>query len=228
MPSTETILVDLTALANQWQPLAIGWHVVTGALILAMIAGWRPSNRVAARLLTLPVLSVSAMAWTSGNPFNGATFGFLALLLAWFATGLSAEAVRVSSPPVTVAGGLLLTFGWTYPHFLAADRWTTYLYAAPLGLIPCPTLSALIGVTLILGRFESTLWPATLALLGIAYGVIGIVRLGVAMDGALLSGAGALGALCLFTAFQRRQPSRRIPRRAVAARGRVTKSEPAR
>ena len=49
MPSTETILVDLTALANQWQPLAIGWHVVTGALILAMIAGWRPSNRAAAR-----------------------------------------------------------------------------------------------------------------------------------------------------------------------------------
>jgi hypothetical protein len=228
MPSTESILVDLTALANQWQPLAIGWHVVTGALILAMIAGWRPSNRVAARLLTVPILSVSAMAWTSGNPFNGATFAFLALLLAWFATGLSTEAVRISSPPVTVAGGLLLTFGWTYPHFLAADRWTTYLYAAPLGLIPCPSLSALIGVTLILGRFESTLWPATLALFGIAYGVIGVVRLGVAMDVALLSGAGALGALCIFTVFQRRPPSRRVRARAVSLPGPVAKSEPSR
>ena len=33
---------------------------------------------------------------------------------------------------------------------------------------------------------------ATLALFGMAYGVIGVVRLGVAMDVALLSGAGAL------------------------------------
>ena len=122
----------------------------------------------------------------------------------------------------------MLTFGWTYPHFLAADRWTTYLYAAPLGLIPCPTLSALIGVALILGRFESTLWPATLGLFGIAYGVIGVVRLGVAVDAALLSGAAVLGALCISSAFQRRRPSRRIRARSVSVPGPVTKSEPSR
>ena len=210
MPSSETILASLTTIANQWRPLAIGWHVVTGALMLALVAGWRPSNRVASGLLTLPLLSVSGLAWASGNPFNGTTFAALALLVAWFATGLSPEAVRISSPPVTAVGALLLTFGWTYPHFLATDRWTTYMYAAPLGLVPCPTLSALIGVTLIFSLFESTLFSSTLALFGIAYGIIGVVRLGVALDVALLSGAGTLGALCLSSAFQRRWISRRV------------------
>jgi hypothetical protein len=129
MPSADTILVGLTAVANQWRPLAIGWHVALAALMLAMLGGWRPSNRAAVGLLTLPLLSVSGMAWASGNPFNGTTFASLALLVAWFAAGLSTEAVRLSSPPVAFSGALLLMFGWTYPHFLAAERWTD---AAPL------------------------------------------------------------------------------------------------
>lgn len=211
MPSTDAILANLAAVANQWQPLAIGWHVMTGALILAMLAGWRPSNRAAARILTLPLFSVSGMAWTSGNPFNGTTFASLALLLAWFATGLSAERIRISSPPVIIPAVFLLAFGWTYPHFLATDRWTTYLYAAPFGLLPCPTLSALIGVTLIFGLFDSVVWPSTLALFGVAYGIIGVFRLGVALDVALLAGAGVLGVLCLSSAFPRSRPSRAAP-----------------
>jgi hypothetical protein len=211
MPSTDAILANLAAVANQWQPLAIGWHVMTGALILAMLAGWRPSNRAAARILTLPLFSVSGMAWTSGNPFNGTTFASLALLLAWFATGLSAERIRISSPAVIIPAVFLLAFGWTYPHFLATDRWTTYLYAAPFGLLPCPTLSALIGVTLIFGLFDSVVWPSTLALFGVAYGIIGVFRLGVALDVALLAGAGVLGVLCLSSAFPRSRPSRAAP-----------------
>jgi hypothetical protein len=62
MPATDAILASLAAVANQWQALAIGWHVVIGALILAMLAGWRPSNRTAARILTLPLFSVSGPA----------------------------------------------------------------------------------------------------------------------------------------------------------------------
>jgi hypothetical protein len=212
MPSTDAILANLAAVANQWQPLAIGWHVVAGVLMLAMFAGWRPSNRAAARILTLPLFSVSGMAWASGNPFNGTTFASLALLLAWFATGLSAERVRISSPPVVIPATLLLAFGWTYPHFLSTDRWTTYLYAAPFGLLPCPTLSAVIGVALILGLFDSMVWPSTLALFGVAYGIIGVFRLGVAMDVALMAGAGVLGALCLSSALPRSRPSRAAPK----------------
>jgi len=212
MPSADAILAGLAAVANRWQPLAIGWHVVTGAMMLAMLTGWRPSNRAAARMLTLPLFSVSGIAWASGNPFNGTTFASLALLLAWFATGLSAERVRISSPPVILPAVCLLAFGWTYPHFLATDRWTTYLYAAPFGLLPCPTLSALIGVTLILGLLDSVVWPSTLALFGVAYGIIGVFRLGVALDVALLAGAGVLGVLCLSSAFPRSRPSRAAPK----------------
>lgn len=46
-----------------------------------MLVGWRPSNRIVDYLFTAPLLSVSALAWASGNPFNGATFAALALFL---------------------------------------------------------------------------------------------------------------------------------------------------
>ena len=202
MPPADAILAGLTNVANQWRALAIGWHVVSGALMLALLAGWRPSNRVAAGSLTLPLLSVSGMAWASGNPFNGTTFATLALLLAATATRLSTARVGVAPPPLVAAGVLLVAFGWTYPHFLETDRWTTYLYAAPFGLVPCPTLSLLIGVALIFNLFGSALWSALLALSGMAYGVVGVFRLGVTLDAALLAGAVILGARCLSLTFE--------------------------
>jgi hypothetical protein len=192
MPSTEAILDGLTAITNDWRGLAIGWHVLLTTVIVGMFAGWRPTNRVAAVLLVLPLVSVSAMAWSSANPFNTATFAALALLLGSIARRLGSRPVRVSRPWLAVSGALLLTFAWVYPHFLHARTWAEYIHAAPLGLIPCPTLSAVIGVTLILGLLESRAWSLTVALMGLAYGAIGIFRLGVRIDVALLAGAALL------------------------------------
>ena len=85
-----------------------------------------------------------------GNPFNGAVFVALALLLIGVATRLSRQPVTVASSRVLLPGALLIAFGWTYPHFLATEHWAAYTYAAPFGLLPCPTLSAAIGITLVL------------------------------------------------------------------------------
>jgi hypothetical protein len=84
---------------------------------------------------------------------------------------------------------MLIAFGWGYPHFLETDRWMMYAYGAPLGVLPCPTLSAVIGATLILGLLGSAMWSITLATTGLVYGAVGVFVLGVQLDYALLAGA---------------------------------------
>lgn len=192
MPSSEAILGSLTLVANQWRAVAIVWHLLLGTLVLAWLVGYRPSNRLVARLLTMPLFSVSIVAWWSGNPFNGATFAVLALFLMTVASRFSTQPVRLASSLFVVTGSLLVAFAWVYPHFLDTEQWTEYAYAAPLGLLPCPTLAAVIGVTLALGLFRSTFWAATLAASGLVYGAIGVFGLEVSLDYVLLFGALAL------------------------------------
>ncbi len=198
MPSSQTILSLSAALANEWQTMAVAWHALLGAMLLGLLAGWRPSNRVAGLLLAAPLASVSALAWISGNPFNGAVFGGLALALAIIAFRLGPEPVRVSSLRWRLTAAMLIAFGWTYPHFLHTDRWTVYLYAAPFGLLPCPTLSALAGMALMLGMLGSRPWSVTLAAAGVVYGVIGVASLGVTLDYGLIAGAIGLGVAAAF------------------------------
>lgn len=193
MPSPETILSLAAMIANEYRTAAIGWHVFLGTLLLALLVGWRPSNRLAGYLLAAPLLSVSVLAWASGNPFNGATFAVLALWLIGLASSLSTQPVNLASLPLLLVGALLVAFGWTYPHFLTADHWTAYTYAAPFGLLPCPTLSAVIGLTLVLGMLRSKAWSITLAAAGFVYGAIGVFTLGVTLDYGLLAGASVLG-----------------------------------
>jgi hypothetical protein len=195
MPSPETIVSLAATTANQYKTLAIGWHVVFGMLLLALLAGWRPADRSTGYLLAAPFLSVSALAWRSGNPFNGATFAVLALALMGLASRLSKERVSVASSAVFLPGAFLVAFGWTYPHFLTTNQWTTYLYAAPFGLLPCPTLSAVIGLTLMLDMLRSKAWSVTLATAGLIYGAMGVFGLGVTLDYGLLIGGAILGML---------------------------------
>ena len=195
MPAPDVILAGLTAISNEWRSLAIAWHIAFGLAIVAISAGWRPSERAIAGVLTVPLVSVSLLASQSGNPFNSAVFALLAVVLTIVAATLPAQVIRVASRRVLIPGGLLLLFGCVYPHFVTAQSWTPYLYASPLGLIPCPTLATLIGVSLALGLFRSMRWSTPLAIAGIVYGVIGVFRLDVVIDYALLAGAVALAAI---------------------------------
>ena len=121
---------------------------------------------------------------------------------------------RFAPPVFSAAGALLVLYGSAYPHFLLGESWNTYLYAAPFGLLPCPTLSVAIGVTLMLGMFRSTLWSNTLVAAGVAYGAIGVVRLGVVLDYGLLAGAALLAGAILArvsTASITEEPTRQSP-----------------
>lgn len=197
MPTPEQILAGLQRIANQALPLAVGWHVLALAAAFGVAAGWRPSRRTVGVALALPFVSVAVMACADGNPVNGALFTVLALALGILGQRLPATAT--SRPPAwaLVAGLGMIAFGLFYPHFLVGGSWARYLYAAPTGLVPCPTLSVAIGVALVADGLGSRAFMLVLACAGLFYGVIGAVWLGVAVDAGLIVGATGLGARSL-------------------------------
>ena len=125
------------------------------------------------------------------------------------------EVVRGVSAPVATPALLLIAFSWFYPHFLDDRSALIYRYAAPLGLVPCPTLSALIGFALLARGFESRAWSTVLASLGLAYAIFGSLRLGGAIDAVL-----AVGALSLWEPSGRGATRHCLAGRAALARDR--------
>jgi hypothetical protein len=206
MPAIAQILSGLKEIANSWKPLSMFWHVYFSAGVLALALGFRPMKRWAGLLLAPPLLSVSAMAWTVANPFNGAAFAVLGVLVLYFSARLPKEPARIAPPWFLLPGLALFVFGWTYPHFLETQSFLPYLYAAPTGLIPCPTLSIVIGLALVLDGLGSRTLCIVLGIAGLFYGIVGVVRLGVTIDWELLLGA----LIILARAFARKPKAQTI------------------
>lgn len=187
MPTPQVILDSAAAIANDWRWLAIAWHAV---FIATLIGTWwrRPITRTVATLMIAPVISVGALAWWSGNPFTGTLFACLALLMAVITRRLPDAVIAAGSSAEVAAGCGLAAFGLVYPHFLRTESWVEYLYAAPFGLVPCPTLTVLVGVSLFAGSFGSRPWAAVVAGASLIYGVIGVAVLGVWIDVVLIAG----------------------------------------
>ena len=217
MPTAESVLSWATAVANDLRWLAVVWHVALAALLIAFLSRQRLSHRLVGILLVLPVVSVGVLAWVSGNLFNGLTFGGLALVLLYTAMHLPHTAVSRAPSGWVLVGVALAAFGGTYPHFLRSDTWTAYAYASPFGLLPCPTLSVVIGITLILGGLHSANWSVPLFTAGILYGLIGVFWLQVSLDMWLLAGAMLLGVMVVGDLILRRvrasddERTRRLP-----------------
>ena len=193
MPAPEQILDGLSRIANDGIVVAALWHLVFAAALVGVASGWRPTNRRAGMLLALPLATVSAFAWNAHNPFNGVAFALLAVTL----TG---EAAVFGNPSAVCAGArwsrcvgvATIAFGWFYPHFLGDRPLAAYAFAAPLGLIPCPTLSAVIGCALCGDALRNRAWSSTLACVAAFYALFGVLRLGVWIDVVLLVCAVAL------------------------------------
>ena len=188
MPKTQEILSKLTSVANDYSLFAIIWHVVFFLLIIFLIMKWVQSVKTLNVLLCLPILSVAVFAWISGNPFNGALFTILTILLLVFGLKTSTGSISYSQLPFVVAGVILIVFSLVYPHFINTESFVKYLYASPVGLIPCPTLSLVIGFALIYNGFGSHSISLTLILFGLFYSVFGILKLAVYLDFFLLFG----------------------------------------
>jgi len=182
LPSKQTILDNLGSIANQGVLAAFAWHALIACVLLALFVGWIPQKRSAALLLVLPLLSVSLVAATHGNPFNLLIVGVGALGLAALGLRLPRTTAYRGNRTQLVAGMLGIVVGASYPHFLMGHSPAFYLVAAPVGLLPCPTLAAVIGFALLGGGFHSRAWSTTLAALGLFYGVFGAFRLEVWLD----------------------------------------------
>jgi hypothetical protein len=189
MPSPEQILNGLKEISNNWQFLAIIWHIYFAALVIGLIAGLRFPNSIMGILLGLPLLSVSAMAWVTSNPFNGTIFALVGLATIVVSIRSPKTKVRIGPTWALVAGLIMFVFGWLYPHFVEGSSPLRYLYSSPTGLIPCPTLSIVIGLGLVLAGLGSRTWSLILGVTGVFYGIFGAARLGVTIDWVLLLGA---------------------------------------
>ena len=192
MPDAEHILAGLADIAGEWRLLAGAWHVWFGAWLLLLALGKRTPRRVAGMLLAAPLVSVAVLAWAAGNPFNGTAFTVAIVLLFSIAAGMRSGPFELAPLPWILAGSVMVLFGWFYPHFLTGASPAAYALAGPLGLIPCPTLSMLTGLSLILGGLGSFAWSFVLGTLGIFYGAFGASWLGVRIDWILAAGAAAL------------------------------------
>lgn len=72
-----------------------------------------------------------------------------------------------------------------------------YLWGSPMGLIPCPTLSLVIALSLLGMVPARRAWSLTLSGAGVFYALFGVVRLGVTLDVPLFLGAVALAATAM-------------------------------
>jgi hypothetical protein len=188
MPTASQIVAGLTAVANENLGTALGWHVILGGAIASILIGWRPSRRTAFVLMSGLPASVSGFAFQYGNPFNGIAFGLLTGVLLFNGIGADDVLLRRKTSAATVIGSGLIAFGWLYPHFLQSQPLFMYAFVAPTGLIPCPTLAVLTGVTVLLSGLSRS-WSIVLGVFGLFYGAFGVLRLGVWLDVGLLGGA---------------------------------------
>jgi hypothetical protein len=188
MPLSTRILDQLATTTSELTFIGIGWHLATAAVAIALFAGWKPSTRHTALLLIMPILSVATISTAYSSWFNAISFTLLALLLT---IGLDDAAPRwhLHGPAWSrLLGIALIVYGFCYPHFVAG-AWYRALYAAPLGVVPCPTLAVVVGFTLLGPANGSRTIPTLLAVWTTFYAVFGIAVLGVVLDTGLLVGA---------------------------------------
>ncbi len=186
--SVEAILAALSAITNQLRVAATLWHVMFAVMVV--LIWYRAIPRAAAASwLAVSALSVALLAWWSGNPFNTGVFVAAGIVMLRLASKMRWTPILLGSRWQVVAGLTLVAFAAVYPHFLDAASWTAYLYQAPLGLIPCPTIAAIAGVTLMTDGFQSKVWSVGIALMAAFYGLIGVLMLGVLIDVALIAAA---------------------------------------
>lgn len=192
MPKPQEILNGLQTIVNDYSIFAIMWHIVFYLLIIALIFRWQPSNKLLGTLICIPLLSVAVLALLTGNPFNGILFAVASILILVFGLKAPIQTISLSQTPFVVIGIIMILFGLIYPHFLKPDSVVEYLYASPAGLIPCPTLSIIIGLALLFSGFNSPTITMTLVVIGLFYGVFGVFRLAVYLDLFLCFGTIAL------------------------------------
>jgi hypothetical protein len=184
MPTANEILLSLKFLANKYDELSIAWHVIIVFVLATAHYNKRLKTRLYLGICGLLFLSVSALAATINNFFN--LIAFLGLAFAFLRESVFTNSYRYSTQQAasrSLAYFLVLA-GLIYPHFLGSNIFR-YFIAAPVGIIPCPTLLVISGMTLLFGMPNKKL-NYLLITANLFYGIIGVFFLGVTLDVILL------------------------------------------
>jgi hypothetical protein len=198
MDSVGDILRHMSAIASSLAPVAIAWHAAIAAAVVALFAGWRPDLRAAWLLLALPPLSVAYSAYAFGDAPRAVSFGALSLLFALAGPHKTEARVHLATPGNAAVGGTLVLFALCYPAFVHGAL-AFRLVAAPVGVLPAPTLALVAGALLAGGGRGSRARCGALAVWTAAYAYIGIAQLGVALDVALVIATFGLAAIATAT-----------------------------
>jgi hypothetical protein len=192
MASPQVTLDQLSDAARHALPVSMFWHIALTVALVSLALGWRPSRRLAGCLLSLPLGSTSLVALAFGHWMDAVVLGVVGLvLLGLGALRLSDARCTLGSVPICILGFGLVELGWIYPLFLRGEP-ASYLIAAPLGTLPCPTLASIVGLALLAHGLGDRAWATVLGLIGLFCGLFSSVYLGVALDTALSIGSLAL------------------------------------
>lgn len=189
MLSKEEILAGLAAIANEYSSVAIAWHLIILILIAALFSWWRPANSFMILLLSSLLMSVSIFAALQGNRFNAVVFAFLVIASMYSVIKSGEGTIRGDRSWPDIAGLILIVFGLVYPEFVDTASALEYTYLAPTGLIPCPSLSILVGFALLYKGFRAPNWSLIISIAGMFYGGIGVFYLEMYSDWFLLAGS---------------------------------------
>jgi hypothetical protein len=167
---------------------SILWHALLITFFI-LFSRQAVTNRLTGYLVSLLFLSVSLFAWQIRNPFNGLVFLVAGLLLIIVTRRQKNFSVVLNKNVwFKTAGILVFLSGFVYPHFLSNDVWV-HLVVAPIGLIPCPTLLIVTGLALIIDLKQPRLFLTLLIVLDAFYGLFGVFKLEVSLDGILIVSA---------------------------------------
>lgn len=189
MPTKQEILDGLRTIANRNRLWAMLLHTLVYVLIMALVIKWVPTERFMSLIISLPLATVAIFALLGGNPFNGLLFTLLTMVVLFTGFSIPDQPVTYANPFYMAIGMYMVLFGLVYPHFVKVRSLARYLLVAPFGLIPCPTLSTVIGFLLIFNGLNSPAISIALAAFGLFYGLFGVLKLRVYLDLFLLFGA---------------------------------------
>jgi hypothetical protein len=184
MPPTEEILRSLKFISENYITVSIVWHLlVYFSFLLLFFQRRKPTKRTSGFLMTLPIFSVAVISALSANFFNAIVFFIIGLLIFIFCFRLSRNSGFNSPWFIKLAGIIFILSACLYPHF--SENLSLIFLTAPIGVIPCPTLLLVIGVTLIVGPLSQK-WTIVLICAALFYGLFGMIRLKVNIDVVLL------------------------------------------
>lgn len=131
-------------------------------------------------------LSVVINAVVYGNPFHAVTFGILSVMELFVLVTSKNQINKPIKGVRTIISFSFIFIALWYPEFVKANL-IEYFLVSPIGVVPCPTLIAALGILNLYYPKVSKLQFILTIFFGMIYGIIGTFKFGVYLDLSLIA-----------------------------------------